>query len=213
MTAFNYTVIKSRRRSLSVAVSAENKITVRCPLNFPDYKIEYFLNTKKDWLDKVIKKNAEKLSANDGLINHREIYVGGNKFPLVFSNKNAVTIQGVYVKNLKAIKKIFISAFGDGFLDIVEDLSQQLGLRANGFFIKSYKSRWGCCDKSGNLYFNWMLFMLSPEIQRYVIIHELAHLVYFNHSEKFWRLVEKYEPDYKAIRKHLKTFDFLTRLY
>ncbi len=213
MADFNYTVIKSRRRSFSVSVSAENKITVRCPLNFPDYKIEYFLNTKKDWLYKVIERNAAKLSVNDGLINYREIYVGGKKSPLVFSDKNAITFQCVYVKNLKAIKKTFISAFGDWFLDIVKDLSQQLNLHANGFFIKSYKSRWGCCDKSGNLYFNWMLFMLSPEIQRYVIIHELAHLVYFDHSENFWRLVENYEPDYKAIRKRLKTFDFLTRLY
>ncbi|MDE6867767.1 MAG: M48 family metallopeptidase, partial [Clostridia bacterium] len=46
-----------------------------------------------------------------------------------------------------------------------------------------------------------------------VIIHELAHLVYFNHSEKFWSLVAKYEPEYKSLRKRLKSFDFLTRLY
>ncbi|MDE7453730.1 MAG: M48 family metallopeptidase, partial [Clostridia bacterium] len=194
MIDYKYDVIRSRRRSLSVSVSAENKITVRCPLRFPDYKIVEFLNSKKAWLDKIISKNEAKLSVNDSVINYREVYVGGKKLPLIFSNRNVVANDGVYVKNIKAIKHTFISAFGEGFLDIVKNLSTQLNLQAKGFFIKSYKSRWGCCDKSGNIFFNWNLFMLSPEIQRYVIIHELAHLVYFNHSEKFWRLVESYEP-------------------
>ena len=213
MIDYKYEVIRSRRRSLSVSVSAENKITVRCPLNFPEYKIGEFLKSKKAWLDKIVSKNATKLSVNDSVINYREIYVGGKKLPLILANKNAVTLEGVYVKNIKAIKRTFISAFADGFVNIAKELSQQINLPAKGFFIKSYKSRWGCCDKNGNIFFNWALFMLSPEIQRYVIIHELSHLVYFNHSEKFWRQVAIYEPNYKAIRKRLKTFDFLTRLY
>ena len=213
MIDYKYDVIRSRRRSLSVSVSSENKITVRCPLKFPDYKIEEFLKSKKSWLDKILSKNAAKLSVNDSIINYREIYVGGKKLPLIFTNKNTVTVEGVYVKNVKAVKRVFISTFADGFLEIVKNLSQQLNFKANGFFIKSYKSRWGCCDKNGNIFFNWTLFMLPPEIQRYVIIHELAHLVYFNHSEKFWRLVERHEPNYKDLRKQLKTFDFLTRLY
>lgn len=213
MINYSYDVIRTRRRSLSVSVSPENKIMVRCPLKFPDYKIIEFLNSKKDWLDKIFSKNAAKLSINDSIINYCEIYVGGKKLPLIFSNKNFVTAEGVYVKNIKAIKRMFIATFADGFLEIVKNLSKQLNLPAKGFFIKSYKSRWGCCDKNGNLFFNWVLFMLSPEIQMYVIIHELAHLVYFNHSDTFWRLVESYEPDYKSIRKRLKTFDFLTRLY
>lgn len=213
MIEYKYDVIRSRRRSLSVSVSPENKITVRCPLNFADYKINQFLKSKKDWLEKVLSKNSAKLALNDGIINYREIYVGGKRLPLIFGNKNAITIEGVYVKNIKAVKRIFITTFAEDFMEMVKNLSKQVDLPASGFFIKSYKSRWGCCDKNGNIYFNWALFMLSPEMQRYVIIHELAHLVYFNHSEKFWRLVERYEPDYKAIRKRLKTFDFLTRLY
>ena len=39
---------------------------------------------------------------------------------------------------------------------------------------------------------------------KYVVLHELCHLKYMNHSEKFWNLVEKYMPEYKKIRKELK---------
>ncbi|MDE6868027.1 MAG: DUF45 domain-containing protein, partial [Clostridia bacterium] len=91
MIEYNYDVIRSRRRSFSVSVSAENKITVRCPLNFPEYKIEEFLLSKKSWLDKIVSKNSAKLLDDEGIINYREVYVGGKKLPLVFTSKNAVT--------------------------------------------------------------------------------------------------------------------------
>ena len=38
----------------------------------------------------------------------------------------------------------------------------------------------------------------------YVIVHELSHLVYFNHSADFWALVGKYCKNYKQIRKEMK---------
>ena len=38
----------------------------------------------------------------------------------------------------------------------------------------------------------------------YVIIHELCHIIHFNHSKEFWELVFKYCPNYKQIRKEMK---------
>lgn len=47
--------------------------------------------------------------------------------------------------------------------------------------------------------------MLYPEAARdYVVVHELSHLVYMNHSKDFYRLIERYMPDYKERRKLLK---------
>ena len=31
----------------------------------------------------------------------------------------------------------------------------------------------------------------------YVIVHELAHTVHHNHGKDFYKLIEKYMPDYK----------------
>ena len=39
----------------------------------------------------------------------------------------------------------------------------------------------------------------------YVLIHELCHTKVKNHSKNFWKEVEKYCPNYKELRKKLKT--------
>ncbi len=71
--------------------------------------------------------------------------------------------------------------------------------------VKNIKSRWGSCSKRGNLNFTYLLALLPKEFADYVIVHELCHLGEFNHLPQFWSLVEKTIPDYKRIRKELKT--------
>lgn len=63
----------------------------------------------------------------------------------------------------------------------------------NGLVIKvrDYKRRWGCCDHNGQLSFNWRLIMAPPQILDYVVVHELAHRIEFNHSKRFWAIVAK----------------------
>ena len=70
--------------------------------------------------------------------------------------------------------------------------------------IREQKSRWGSCSSKGNLNFNWKLIMAPPEALDYVVIHELCHLYEFNHSPRFWALVEAQMPEYKAWKQWLK---------
>jgi hypothetical protein len=70
--------------------------------------------------------------------------------------------------------------------------------------IRNQKSRWGSCSKEGNLNFNLLLSSLPLNIIDYIIIHELFHLVEFNHSDRFWKLVENAFPSYKDCRNWLK---------
>lgn len=209
----NFKVIRTARKSISLSVSPENEITVRCPHNTSERRLNSFLESKKSWLNKVIAKNNAKLSLNSSVLNYKEIYVEGERLPLIISNRNEITENGVYVKNLKHIKSTFISVFSNQFIKIAKILSEQFNLPANGFSVKSYRRRWGCCDSKGKITFNYMLFMLPLQLQRYVIIHELCHTVYFNHSSEFWRLVSKFEPDYKYLRTQLKNYDYITNLY
>ena len=67
------------------------------------------------------------------------------------------------------------------------------------------KTRWGVCNKRDNsVTLNSKLMEFDLEKLDYVIIHELAHFIHFNHSKDFWNLVSKYEPNYKKIRKEMK---------
>ena len=176
-------------------------------------KINDFILQKKKWIDKVIAANNKKLSENNSILNYSEIFVCGKRLPLSCSNKNLITTDAVYVKNIKSVKQVFVKNYSQQFLNYVNELSEQTRLHINSASIRSYKSRWGCCDRKGNLKFNFMLFMLPVDIQRYVIIHELCHTVHFNHSAEFWRLVESFVPNYKKLRGALKKYDYLTELY
>ena len=70
--------------------------------------------------------------------------------------------------------------------------------------IRDQKSRWGSCSRKGNLNFNWKLVMAPPQALDYVVVHELCHLHEFNHSPRFWSLVERQLPDYEVWKRWLK---------
>ena len=69
--------------------------------------------------------------------------------------------------------------------------------------VRDYKRRWGSCNQRGELSFNWRIIMAPPEVIDYVVIHELAHLQEFNHSAKFWRIVEQQMPEWRNHRNWL----------
>lgn len=70
--------------------------------------------------------------------------------------------------------------------------------------LKYNTSNWGSCSTTGNINLSSRLLFAPPEVQDYVIIHELAHLIEHNHSSRFWKLVEDAMPDYKEKEHWLK---------
>ena len=210
---YRYDIVRAPRKSISINISSDNKITVRCPWGLSGEKVEEFLESKMPWIDKIVMRNASRLAANDDIIEHRSIYLNGKKLPLVFSDKNEITAEAVYIKRFENIEKLYIKYCSEEFYNSVDALAKLTLLTPNSVSIKKYKGRWGCCDAKNNLTFNYILFMLPPRVQRYVIIHELCHILCHNHSQAFWKLVSDYEPEYKLLKKQLAVFDFLTSIY
>ncbi len=60
--------------------------------------------------------------------------------------------------------------------------------------IKDTRSRWGSCTADGTLMFCWRLVMAPPDVQDYVVAHEVAHLRHMNHGPLFWALVARLTP-------------------
>lgn len=68
------------------------------------------------------------------------------------------------------------------------------GLHFKRLQIRGQTSRWGSCSSSGTLSLNYKLLFLEPELVRYLVIHELSHTKHLDHSPRFWKLVEEFEP-------------------
>lgn len=81
------------------------------------------------------------------------------------------------------------------------------GFSFNKIFIKNQKTRWGSCSCKQNLNLNYKIVFLPQKHQDYIIVHEMCHLKEFNHSRKFWALVEKVLPNYLDIKKELRNHE------
>ena len=79
-----------------------------------------------------------------------------------------------------------------------------LKVKPNQVRIKNIKYAWGSCSSKKNISINVKLAKKPKEAIEYVVLHEMCHLRYMNHSKKFWDLVEKYMPEYKEYKKILK---------
>ena len=82
-------------------------------------------------------------------------------------------------------------------------LAESLGVRYQRVQIRRQRTRWGSCSARGTISLNCCLLFHRPEVVRYLLAHELAHLTHMNHSRQFWELVERYEPQWRALDQEL----------
>ncbi len=82
--------------------------------------------------------------------------------------------------------------------------NQFYGLTYGRVAIRNTRSRWGSCSTKGNLNFNYKLVFLPEYLIDYVVVHELCHLIEFNHSKTFWDHVARAIPDHRERIASLK---------
>ena len=86
----------------------------------------------------------------------------------------------------------------------IEKYSKEIGEKPNKVTIKKMKYAWGSCTSKRNIAINLMLAKKPKELIEYVVLHEICHLKYMNHSKDFWNLVNENMENYKEYRKKLK---------
>ena len=70
--------------------------------------------------------------------------------------------------------------------------------------IRGQRTRWASCSASGRMSFNWRLLLAPERVLEYVVWHEVCHLHVLDHSPRFWALVERHWPSYRAERQWLR---------
>lgn len=206
-----YSIQRSRRRTLVITVS-EGKVMIKAPTGISDATIAAFMENKRGWIEKKLQAQADpKFSQiRSGL----KILDAGQEKQVVFGGqKNFETSDTFFLKDFRAVRKYFEKTRGWILTEMLYEFSKKVGMVPQGAALHDFKARWGSCDAEGKIKLNWRLTMLPSSLRDYVLVHELCHLREMNHSAAFWRLVAQYCPNYKTLRKELKSYAFLTLLY
>lgn len=200
----NYNVIINKKSIKNTYIRVDDNLNIVVNTNYftTKKKIKNLLDLNIDALKNMINKRKKE---ND---KKHEFYYLGNKYDVIDCNLKDVTIDGnrIYASSKKLdkwyrneMKKIFSERLEFNYKRFEENIPFP-SLR-----IRTMKTRWGVCNiKSKTITLNSLLLKYDIKAIDYVIIHELSHLIHFNHSKDFWLLVSKYCPDYKNIKKVLK---------
>ncbi len=70
--------------------------------------------------------------------------------------------------------------------------------------VKDLGYRWASCSKGGKLAFHWKCMMAQPKVIDYIVVHELCHLHYRDHTDAFWNETDKVMPDYRERKEWLR---------
>lgn len=97
-------------------------------------------------------------------------------------------------------RTVILKAWASSFLEKYE------GKKPCRIAVKNMSGRWGSCSSKGNINLNVYLLDVEEELREYVLIHELSHLYYMDHSPRFWALVEQNCPNSQAKRKSLQRY-------
>ena len=222
---FNYNIIRSQRKTLAVSIDNIGNVIVKAPIRMPLHIIDEFLISKSVWITTRLNKAKSNYQKYFELYDYSKVMYLGDIKQCVFNNTKKIHVDNEFVlipikysadnkrAYATALKRFFIARSEEVFLKQLNYISQKTGLKFNSLKIINAKSRWGSCDRQGNISINFRAIMLDEILREYLIIHELAHTVEFNHSLRFWKIVNTFIPQYKTIRKELKEFNFLQDLF
>ncbi len=169
-----YELIRSSRKTISIEIKPGGKVVVRAPRFCPKYEIERILWDRRDWIDNKIREVNKRLDTNP--------------------------VEKFTKEDIAKLKREADVELYDTILDYATRMQVHFGR----ITIRAQKTRWGSCNKDGNLNFNCLLMLVPREVMEYVVVHELAHIREMNHSKAFWAIVERYCPEYKKCRKWLR---------
>ena len=220
--------IKSYRNSKSIKIYFKgNILTVTRPTRLSIKRLLEILKlNEEDIYNKYKKIMALEVSSIKQWENGEKIYYRGEEYSIIQNNTNK-TRMGITIKESekqiiiavpenikqehikisidKGIKRLFKQNTETIISQKLPYWSKITGFDYNQVKVRDATTRYGSCvPTKKNLYFSSRLIMLPEDIVDAIIVHELCHMKFKNHSKDFYNLVETYIPNYKEIDTWLK---------
>ena len=218
---YEYVLERSNRKTFSLVVFPNMKVSLRVPLDTPDSDIDSFLVKKWTWLERQLNElgRYKRNHAAKSYVSGESFYYLGRQYMLKVekgsvegisispgiislktrmglrnSEHNKTIYEKWYLERCESVfKRALVSAISDYNIKIVPKLK-----------IREMRSRWGSYQKNKTIYLNPKLLQASRAAIRYVITHELCHIDRKNHDQKFYSLLESRIPEWKKIKDELE---------
>lgn len=201
---YDVVIVRKNNKNLYIRVKQDLKIHVSCNYFTTNNMIKKVLDNNHDSLRKMIstiEKSKEK--------SNKLFYLGKGYDIIYDENLKDTKIVGntIITKSEKTLDKWYkneiINVFDERYVYVFNRFKENI--KSPILKIRDMKTRWGVYNRLRHtITLNSKLIEFDIEKIDYVIIHELSHIIHFNHSKSFWTLVSKYCNNYKEIRKEMR---------
>ncbi|WP_295610931.1 M48 family metallopeptidase [uncultured Methanobrevibacter sp.] len=223
LTIDNITLTLERKniKNMYLRVLPPNgNVKVSAPLFISDEEIVNFIRLKKDWILKkqryIMENNIKAPLKYD---NGEKHYLWGKEYTLQLIKNDTVkqvlideeksilylpiAKRSTIEKRKKTLDEFYRNQMKIAIPPVLDKCTKIVGKTPSEVKIRNMKNWGNCRYQDKRITLNLNLAKKDIECLEYVMIHELCHLIEFNHSKKFKNLMDKYCPNWKEIKKRL----------
>jgi predicted metal-dependent hydrolase len=200
-----------RARRLTVRVFPGGQVEIVVPKGTRPQAVEHFVTRHRTWIDrKVVQYRPLKAESGDSMPAAIRFQASGQCWqveyadapgaPKIMIDGERLLVRGDLSRAplvRHALQRFTMRSAHSILLPWLHQLSAECGLGYVSAQIRRQRTRWGSCSRRGTISLNACLVFQSPEVVRYLLLHELAHTRHMNHSRRFWALVEHLEPGWR----------------
>lgn len=211
MQDIEYDVVRSNRKSIALVIDHEANLVVRAPKTVTDDVIAAFVRKKRRWINEKQKKVDTFAEKHPPVVveTGESILFQGNSYALFKEDREGVLIEGneIHIPEDYDQEKLIAWLKDESKKIITERVNfyaNTMGVTPGQIKLSEARARWGSCSAKNNLNFAWRLVMCPLSAIDYVVVHELSHITYKNHSAAFWARVKTVLPNYENDQEWLK---------
>lgn len=203
--------IEMRRRKgtrhMRLSLGQQNQVVASMPWHTSDRAVAKFIEKQRHWLQSQLNSAAKVHSLGQWLELNPRLTASGDVFELrierragrrvdyCFDQEGSVLVLRMPEVDELALRSLVRRFTVDALTCRVAYHAKRLNLEYTRMSVRDQSSRWGSCSARRTLSLNWRLILLRPKLQDYIILHELAHLTQMNHGQRFWALLDQYDPE------------------
>ncbi len=204
-----YTVRRSSRaRRVRVNVHAHAGVEVVLPVRAPERVAAAAISELRPWIERRLDEAREALArvaARAGTLP----YLGESLELVPQAGRTRVHRRGAQLlvpdgDPRPAIERFYRRAARAEIAPRLDHATALAGTPYTDLSIRAQKTRWASCAANGSMSFNWRLLLAPERVLDYVVWHEVCHLQVLDHSPRFWKLLERWYPDYREDREWLR---------